>query len=81
MTDLKNEHAVVIGKCLTFAEIEELLAAERERCAVVAVRLGAEASRFSSAHEGRPQAEYVRGRSEAAQQVAEMIRKLPPRSV
>ena len=27
-----------IGKCLTFAEIEALLAAERERCAAVADR-------------------------------------------
>jgi len=29
-----------IGKCLTFAEIEALLAAERERCAAVAIQCG-----------------------------------------
>ncbi len=29
-------YGTTIGKCLTFAEIEGLLAAERERCAAVA---------------------------------------------
>ena len=32
-------YGTTIGKCLTFAEIEGLLAAERERCAALAEQL------------------------------------------
>lgn len=35
-------YGTTIGKCLTFAEIEGLLAAERERCAAVADELSDE---------------------------------------
>lgn len=34
---MPDGYGTTIGKCLTFAEIEGLLAAERERCAAVAV--------------------------------------------
>jgi hypothetical protein len=59
-------YGTTIGKCLTFAEIEGLLAAERERCAAVAEEFGS----------GRPwwDAETVRF------EVAREIRNLPPQT-
>ena len=75
-----NGSGTVIGKCLTFGEIEALLAAERERCAKVAHRLVEESSRQEWHHAGSPLGEYFKGRGRAAQTICNLILALPPQT-
>jgi len=67
-----------IGKCLTFAEIEGLLAAERERCAAVLDNMEAEAQRKAKTYAGCEYEIHHRRRARTAQIAADRIRNLPP---
>lgn len=62
---MPESYGATIGKCLTYGEIEALLAAERERCAKVADKRAAE---WAMAARG------------AAVRLAAEIRNLPPQT-
>jgi len=62
---MPKSYGTTIGKCLTFAEIEGLLAAERERCAAVADMWAEE---WAGAARG------------AARRVGKSIHNLPPQT-
>lgn len=68
----------MIGKCLTFAEIEALLAAERERCAAVADALAEEAERVVKVYAGYKYEDHHKGRASASRRAAALIRRLLP---
>jgi hypothetical protein len=86
MTDLADYtvpdgYGTTIGKCLTFAEIEGLLAAERERCAALCEQSAAVCGAISQMYDAgsRPYFEFY-DRQDEAEKLAAAIRNLPPQT-
>jgi hypothetical protein len=73
-------YGTTIGKCLTFGEIEALLAAERGRCAALCDASAAEDAEIAKFYGGSRSGFEFGGRQAAAHQLAIKIRNLPPQT-
>ena len=69
------------SKSPTLEEVEALLAAERERCAKVAVKIAIDAKRIANQFPAASVEAHYFGRFDAAHEAAAKIRSLAPQTI
>lgn len=78
---MAEDHGTTIGKCLTYGEIEALLAAERERCAALCDQSAGVCAAIGEIYEsGSRSSIEIGGRQAEAEALAAAIRSLPPQT-
>lgn len=70
-----------LSKTFSLAEVKGLLAAERERCAKVAVKIAIDAKRIANQFPAASVEAHYFGRFDAAHEAAAKIRSLAPQTI